>query len=216
MSDSDQPDGFLATPPTGSGPAVLLLHAWWGLNETMRSTATRLADEGFVVFAPDLYHGTVADTINGAEAAMRAMDATRAKADIAAAVDFLRERAGDEGEGIAVVAFSLGASYAMDLAAEPEPVRAAVIFYGAIPGEYGASRAAFLGHFAANDDFEPLEVVEEMEDSLREAGRPATFHIYPGTGHWFFEPDREDAYDAEAASLAWERTVAFLKEQMAA
>jgi dienelactone hydrolase len=50
-----QPDGFLAIPPTGKGSAVLVLHAWWGLNDTMRAFCTRLAESGFVAFAPDLY-----------------------------------------------------------------------------------------------------------------------------------------------------------------
>jgi carboxymethylenebutenolidase len=73
------------------------------------------------------------------------------------------------------------------------------------------SRAAYLGRFAADDPFEPAENVDWLEGVLRRAGRPMTFHRYPGTGHWFVEPDRVDAYNAEAARLAWERTLAFLR-----
>lgn len=61
------PDGYLAIPPTGKGDAVLVLHAWWGLNDTMKAFCTRLAQSGFVAFAPDLYHGKVADNIADAE-----------------------------------------------------------------------------------------------------------------------------------------------------
>jgi dienelactone hydrolase len=103
-----QPQGFLAVPPTGKGSGVLVLHAWWGLNDTMRAFCTRLAEAGFVAFAPDLYHGKVTDTIAGAET---------------------------------------------------------------------------------------------LSDAL--------------TGHWFFEPDRPQAYNQAAASLAWERTLAFLAQNMA-
>jgi carboxymethylenebutenolidase len=61
------PQAFLATPTSGTGPGVLVLHAWWGLNDTMKAFCSRLADAGFVAFAPDLYHGKIADTIPDAK-----------------------------------------------------------------------------------------------------------------------------------------------------
>jgi carboxymethylenebutenolidase len=76
------------------------------------------------------------------------------------------------------------------------------------------ARAAYLGHFAENDDFEPLEWVRTLETRIRAAGREVTFHVYPGTGHWFVEPNRPE-YDAAAADLVWDRTLAFLKAQLA-
>src|SRR5438270_6597466 len=112
-----QPDGYLALPAAGGGSPVLVLHAWWGLNDTIKAVCTRLAEAGFVAFAPDLYHGKVADTIAGAEALAKALDANhlQAKAEIANATTFLDERAGPHNRGIAVMGFSLGASYALDL-----------------------------------------------------------------------------------------------------
>ena len=207
-----QPDGYLAIPTAGKGNAVLVLHAWWGLNDTLKAFCTRLAKSGFVAFAPDLYHGKVADNIPDAEALGRALDANhlQAKADIANATMFLDERAGQT--GLAVIGFSLGAYYALDLAAaDPEHIRSVVLFYGTGGGDYSKSRAAYLGHFAENDEFEPQSNVDELEESLRRAGRPVTFHRYSGTGHWFFEPDRLQAYNQAAASLAWDRTLAFLR-----
>jgi carboxymethylenebutenolidase len=204
--------GFFALPSGGTGPGVLVLHAWWGLNDTIRGVCTRLAAAGFVAFAPDLYHGQVADTIAGAEALGSALDANhqQAKAEIAAAAAVLDRLTG--GAGIGVLGFSLGAYYALDLAAAaPEHIHSVVLFYGSGGGDFSASRAAYLGHFAANDPYEPAENVEALADTLRHAGRQATFHTYPGTGHWFFEPDRADAFDAAAAALAWERTLAFLQ-----
>jgi carboxymethylenebutenolidase len=209
-----QPQGFLAVPPTGKGPGVLVLHAWWGLNDTIKAFCTRLAEAGFVAFAPDLYHGKVADTIAEAETLGQALDANhrQAKAEIAEAAMFLNERVGQAGGGLAVIGFSLGAYYALDLAAaDPEYIHSVVLFYGTGGGDFSNSRAAYLGHFAENDEFEPPANVDELEDSLRQAGRPVTFYSYPGTGHWFFEPDRSQAYNQAAASLAWERTLAFLK-----
>src|SRR5688572_9541869 len=209
MADT-QPDGFLAEPPGGKGPGVLVLHPWWGLNDTMRAFSQRLADAGFVVFAPDLYHGKVADTIDGAEALMEALDSKQAKPEIVEAAKYLRERA--EGSDVAVIGFSLGAYYALDLSnAEPDLVRSVVVFYGTGPDDFSRSRADYLGHFAGNDDFEPRESVDALEQSLKSAGRPVMFHHYDGTGHWFFEPDRMDAYNAAAAALAWSRTLEFLK-----
>ena len=211
-----QPQGFLALPPTGKGPGhgVLVLHAWWGLNDTIKVFCSRLAESGFVAFAPDLYHGKVAADIEDAETLGKALDTNhlQAKADIVDATMFLNERAGQADRGLAVIGFSLGAYYALDLAAaDPEHIGSVVIFYGTGSDDFSNSRAAYLGHFAGDDQFEPESNVNELEESLRAAGGPVTFHRYPGTGHWFFEPDRTEAYNQVAATLAWERTLAFLK-----
>jgi carboxymethylenebutenolidase len=210
----NQPDGFLALPPTGKGPGVLVLHAWWGLNDTFKAFSTRLAGEGFVVFAPDLYHGKVAKTIPEAESIMQTLDTNflQAKAEIAQAALYLGEQVEDASRGLAVVGFSMGAFYALDLAAaDPEHIRSVVLFYGTGGGDFSTSKADFLGHFAGGDVFEPKANIDALEASLKSAGRQVTFHRYPATGHWFFEPDRPDAYNEPAASLAWERTLAFLK-----
>jgi carboxymethylenebutenolidase len=209
-----QPQGFLAVPPTGKGPGVLVLHAWWGLNDTIKAFCRRLSESGFVVFAPDLYHGKVADTIPDAEALGKALDANhlQAKAEIAEATKFLNERVGNAEHDLAVIGFSLGAYYALDLSvADPEHIRSVVIFYGTGVDDFSNSRATYLGHFAEKDEFEPQSNIDSLEESLRQAGRPVTLYRYPDTGHWFFEPDRQQAYDPEAASLAWDRTLEFLK-----
>ena len=212
-----QLEGFLASPPTGKGPGVLVLHAWWGLNDTMKAFCTRLAESGFVVFAPDLYHGKIVDNIADAETLGKALDTNhlQAKAEIADATMFLNERVGQAERGLAVIGFSLGAYYALDLAAaDREHVRSVVIFYGTGGGDFSNSRAAYLGHFAENDEFEPQANVDALEESLKRAGRPVTFYRYSGTGHWFFERDCPQAFNQEAADLAWERTLAFLKDSL--
>lgn len=119
---------------------------------------------------------------------------------------------GQADRGLGVIGFSLGAYYALDLAAaHPEFIRSVVIFCGTGSGGYSTSRAAYLGHFAEEDDFEPQSNVDNLEESLKCAGRPVTFYRYSGTGHWFFEPDRAQAYNQVAASLAWDQTLAFLR-----
>lgn len=209
-----QPDGYLALPSTGQGPGVLVLHAWWGLNDTIKAFCTQLAEAGFVVFAPDLYHGQVADTIADAETLGSTLDANhiRAKAEIAEAVTFLNGRAQQPNRGLAVIGFSLGAYYALDLSAtDPEHIHSVVLFYGTGPADFNNAKAAYLGHFAEGDPYEPPANVDWLEEALKNAGCPVTFYRYPSTGHWFFEPDRPDAYNQSAASLAWDRTLAFLK-----
>jgi carboxymethylenebutenolidase len=178
----------------------------------------RLADHGFVAFAPDLYQGRGADSIADAEILSTAVfeNPDRAKANVAGAAAFLDERTDRSDCGLAVIGFSLGAYFALDLSVTaPEHIRSVVVFYGTRPGDYSRSNAAYLGHFAETDEFEPQAEVDNLEASLERAGRPVTFYRYQGTGHWFFEPDRTQAFNPAAASLAWDRTLAFLKQPAA-
>ena len=210
-----QPEGYLAVPNSGQGTAVLVLHAWWGLNDTIKSVCDRLAQEGFTAYAPDLYHGRIAQTIEEAERLSGAAEAEPIKADIAAAVDFLSQQAATADDKLGVIGFSFGAYFALELAVDmPERIRAVTLFYGTGEADCAGSQAAYLGHFAAQDDYEPAEFVDQLEASLKVAGRPVTFHRYQDVGHWFFEPDRPDAYNQAAAQLAWERTVVFLKDTL--
>ena len=181
----DQSDGYLALPPAGQGNGVLVLHAWWGLNHTIKAFCTQLAESGFVALAPDLYHGKIAEDIPDAETLGKALDANhlQAKAEITDATMFLNERAGQAERGLAVIGFSMGAYYALDLsAADPEHVRSVVIFYGTGAGDFSRSKAAYLGHFAERDEYEPRSNVDDLEEALRRAGRPVTFHVTPARG----------------------------------
>ncbi len=173
-----QPDGYLAIPPGGNGNGVLVLHAWWGLNDTIKAFCNRLAESGFTAFAPDLYHGKVADTIPDAETLGKALDANhlQAKAEIAEATMFLSKHVGQAGHDLAVIGFSLGAYYALDLAAaDPDHIRSVVLFYGTGGGDFSRSRAAYLGHFAEKDQFEPPSNVDDLEETLRRSRPPGDF-----------------------------------------
>ncbi len=214
-----QPQNYLALPPAGKGPGVLVLHAWWGLNDFFRSFCSRLANEGFIALAPDLYKGKIARTIQEAKQLMSEWNEEQdAPPIILSAIDELSKHPAVTGNGLGVVGFSLGAAWSLWLAEKkPDLIRSVVLFYGTNGGggDFRQSKAAFLGHFAENDPYETESVIQELEKNLKGVNRPATFYTSPGTGHWFFEKDRPDAYQAQAAQLAWDRTLAFLKRPLA-
>ena len=210
-SQDGKVSGYLAVPKKGNGPGVLVLHAWWGLNDFFEALCDRFATAGFVAFAPDLYHGATASTRDGAEKLMSRLDQKAASREIVSGVRGLQVHPGVRGKRLGLVGFSMGAFWGLWLAQEhPTDVAALVLFYGTGDGNYGKINADVLGHFAEKDEFEPTASVQELEKLLREGGRNVTIHTYPGTGHWFFENDRTDAYDARAAELAWQRTIPFL------
>jgi carboxymethylenebutenolidase len=214
--------GYLATPDAAMGPGVVVLHAWWGLTQPFRQVCDRLAQAGFVALAPDLYRGKTTATVEEAAALGAALDreVERARGDITGALQSLRRNGATtpaDGRGaFGFVAFSLGGAYALDMSVTlPEEIAAVVTFYATYPSlDYRGAQAAYLCHFAEDDPYESAESVAEMEQALRAAGRPATFYTYPGTKHWFFEANRPDAYNAAAAALAWDRTIAFLNAEL--
>jgi carboxymethylenebutenolidase len=208
--------GYLAVPEAGSGPGVLVCHAWWGLSDFFTGLCDRLAGEGFVALAADMYNGTVVNTIPDAEAAAGKLTAEHAETVAIAALDALLARPEVTGEQAGTIGFSLGGSWAIHLSAiRPEQVGAVVTFYGAGEGDFSNATASYLGHFSPTDEWEPEEWVRGLETSLTEAGRDVTFHWYDGASHWFMEDNRPDAYDAAAAQLAWQRTVDFLRNTLA-
>lgn len=199
-------------PTSGKGPGVLVLHAWWGLNPFFRDLCKRLADEGFVAFAPDLYHGQTAQTVDEATALRSKLKQKAAFEEIITAAETLSSMEAVTDKTISVIGFSLGARFALELSvAKPELIHKVVAFYGNSGLDYSTAKAAYLGHFAEIDPYVSASGVRKLEKSLRAAGRPFALHTYPDTGHWFFESDRSDAYNAPAAQLAWERTLEFLR-----
>ena len=214
--------GYLATPDTATGPGVVVLHAWWGLTEPFRQVCDRLAQAGFIALAPDLYRGKSTNSVEEAEALGSALDQNEQqwRGDIAGALRYLRQHGAAtpaDGRGaFGCAGFSLGGAYALDtsvtLASE---IAAVVVFYDTYPGlEYDRAQAAYLCHYAEDDQVVSAANVAQMEREMHAAGRPATNYTYPGTKHWFLAPNGPDAYDAAAAALAWERTLAFLNTEL--
>jgi carboxymethylenebutenolidase len=204
--------GYLALPSAPDAPGVIVLHAWWGLNPTFKSLCDRLASEGFAAFAPDLNNGKIARTVDEAKQLMPENDDEQRHPIVAAAPDFLRGRPEVRKGPSSVIGFSMGAAWALVLASErPRDIGKVVLFYGNYEGmDVSNIRADVLGHFSNVDEWEPLEGVRATETAMRTTGLKPTFHIYPNKAHWFFEPDRPE-YDPEAAELAWNRTLEFLR-----
>jgi len=208
-------NSYLALPKSGKGAGILVIHAWWGLNDFFKDFCQRLALEGFVTLAPDLYHGKTATTIDEAKQLRSKMKQGQVSADILSAVEHLRGLPATTSKSLGVIGFSLGGHWALWLSLEkPEYIKAVTVFYGTRSADYSQARATYLGHFAESDDWVAASGVKKLEKSLRAANRPVTFYTYEGTGHWFFEKDRKDAYNAKAAQLAWKRTLEFLQTQL--
>jgi len=208
--------GYVVAPDGGSGPGVLVLHAWWGLTPFFRSVCDRLADAGFVALAPDLHgDGRTAQTPDEAEALLASTSADRTANLVAASAATLHGMPATPGTPIGVLGFSMGASWGLWAASRfPELIAAVSLFYGSSDLDLASARAAFQGHFAEHDEFVTDDELVLMEADLRLREQPVEFHRYPGTGHWFVESDRPAAYVESAAELAWDRAVRFLHEHL--
>lgn len=205
---------YLAVPAGGTGPGVLVLHAWWGLTPFFKTLCDRLAEAGFIALAPDLYHGPTAATVAEAQALIDAADSQQIGDTVMAAKDALLKYDGRSGDGLGVIGFSMGGAWTLVAAAyAPEVVRAAVVFYGVAMVDFAKMKAKFMGHYSDVDEWEPLEGIQALEAAMKDAGVDGTFHLYPGRAHWFFEDNRPE-YDAAAAGQAWERTLAFFRQTL--
>jgi carboxymethylenebutenolidase len=197
---------------TEGAPRVAVFHPWWGLNDDVLAYADRLAGHDLFVVAPDLVQSRLATTPEDAEAIATGVDEKHADAVALAAIDRLAPPG--SAARVVTVGFSFGAAWAMWSAAERPAVVGSVVYYGSIQGpSLGRAHVPVLGHFAESDPYEPDESVAAFERALREAGREAVIHRYPGTGHWFAEPSR-DAFRREAAQRAFDRTVAFVRQRL--
>ena len=210
--------GYLAVPDSGRGPGVVVLQEWWGLVPQIKGVCDRLASEGFVALAPDLYHGEMAEhtEMDRAGELMTSLPLDRAARDMSAAVDHLLSLDATTGDAVGVTGFCMGGMLTLLIAArEGDRVAAAVPFYGAPLGDgapdWSGLTAAVEGHLAANDDFFPPEAISALGAELRETGRDVVFHVYEGTGHGFANEENPlGTWDEAAAATAWVRTVAFL------
>ncbi|MDP9316288.1 MAG: dienelactone hydrolase family protein [Chloroflexota bacterium] len=159
--------------------------------------------------------GKIAHTVQEAEELNSERNVEETAMTLLRALEYVQQLPSVNRAGLGVVGWSLGAFWTIRLSAMvPDAIRAAVLFYGTGETDFGQAKAAFLGHFAEQDPWEPLDDVRQMETAMRQAGVQLTLHIYPEVGHWFFEDDRREHYDPAAAVLAWQRTIEFLRAHL--
>ena len=216
VKDQIQAKAYLAMPKQETAPGVLVFHAWWGLNEFARQFADRVSHEGFIALAPDYYGGEIASSIDQAKTLKSKYDRVYIYALAKQALQDLTAIETVQPKEVAVIGFSLGCGPALELArSKPDAVRAVVLFYGTGGGKFDSARADFLGHFVEGDQWGAhARKVSALEGRLLKSKGKMEFHTYPHTKHWFFESDRLDAYNKEAAEEVWGLTRRFLKKEL--
>lgn len=209
--------GFLATPATPHAPGLVLIQEWWGLVSHIKDVATRAAAEGFVVLAPDLYHGEQAKSPDRAGKMLMALDIPRAAEEILAAGDYLAAQPAVEPKRVGVMGFCMGGQLALYAAQEyPQRFGAAVDFYGIHPNvkvDPARVTVPVLLHFAERDKSVPVDSARSFAARLIEGKGPVEVHYYDAD-HAFFNDTRPEVYNEEGAELAWQRTLAFLRHHL--
>jgi carboxymethylenebutenolidase len=223
LSNQTEASGYLVKPSKGSGPGVLVIQEWWGLDSGIKTMTDRLGAAGFVAFAPDLYHGELAqhDEMDKAAQLMQKLPPHRAARDMSAAVDYLANHPAVTGHGIGVVGFCMGGMLSFIIAANrPDKVKAVVAFYGFPQGpaepDWTKLAASVRGHMAERDNSFTPEGARALEQKLRDMGKDVQFTIHPGTGHAFMGPHNAlGTLDQALADRIWPGVVTFLKEKLA-
>jgi carboxymethylenebutenolidase len=201
--------------PEGKGPfpALVVIHEWWGLNDWVKDQASRLADQGYVTLAVDLYRGKVATTPDEAHEIMRGVPPDRAARDLHAAVEFLRSQPNVRKDRIGSIGWCMGGGYSLDVALQEPTLTAAVINYGHLATDAASLKkinASILGIFGGQDRGIPVDDVKKFEQALKQQGNRIEIVIYPDAGHAFENPNNKAGYRADDAADAWKHTTTFL------
>ena len=203
--------GFLAVPDKdGKHPAMIVIHEWWGLNDWVKEQAEKLAAEGYVSLAVDLYRGKTATDAGEAHELMRGLPQDRAIKDLKAAFDYLEARPDVKKESIGAIGWCMGGGLAVQLAVHEPRLKACVVNYGALPTDPGDLQnigAPILGNFGALDKGITPDDVKAFQVSMTKLRRFVSLKIYDNAGHGFENPNNASAYRPEAAADAWRRTL---------
>jgi carboxymethylenebutenolidase len=218
-SNGGQAHGYLAVPQSGSGPGVIVVQEWWGLDDHIAGIVDRLAAEGFVALAPDLFGGRVAHDSDEAGQMMQQLPAEQAARDLGGAVDYLLGLDSVTSDKVGAVGFCMGGGFVLVLAAQQgDKIGAAVPFYGVgqgVPDSYSGITAPVQGHYGEQDAFYPVDQARAQETQMRRETQSTVEFFYYPAGHAFHnDKDRMGTYDAESARLSWTRAVQFLHEHL--
>jgi carboxymethylenebutenolidase len=205
--------------PQGKGPfpALVVIHEWWGLNDWVKEEASKLADQGYVALAIDLYRGKVATTPDEAHQIMRGVPNDRANRDLLAASGYLRSEKNVDPARVGSIGWCMGGGYSLDLAIADPKLKAAVINYGHLASDdatLNKINAAILGIFGGQDKGIPVDDVKKFESQLKALGKPVEIHIFPDAGHAFENPNNKQGYRADDAAQAWKLTTEFLAKYL--
>jgi carboxymethylenebutenolidase len=201
--------------PAGKGPfpAIIVIHEWWGLNDWVKEQASKLADQGYVALAVDLYRGKVATTPDMAHELMRGVPEDRAKRDLHAAFEFLAAQPNVKKDRIGSIGWCMGGGYSLDVALQEPTLAATVINYGHLATDADAMKkinAPILGSFGGQDQGITPDDVHKFEAGMKQLGKTIDVKIYDDAGHAFENPNNKGGYRADDAADAWKRTVDFL------
>jgi carboxymethylenebutenolidase len=201
--------------PAGKGPfpAIIVIHEWWGLTDWVKDQAAKLADEGYVALAVDLYRGKVATTRDTAHELMSGTPEDRVKRDLHAAFEFLQSQPNVKKNRIGAIGWCMGGGYSLDVALQEPTLAADVINYGHLATDEEALRrinAPILGLFGALDTGIPPHDVKKFGETLDQMGKKVDIKIYDDAGHGFENPTNTEAYNIADAADAWKRIVSFL------
>jgi carboxymethylenebutenolidase len=216
-SGGDRVKGYLAEPPSGRGPGVLVIQEWWGLVDHIRDVCDRFAREGFVALAPDLYRGETASDPDRAGRLMMGLEIPRAARDLDGTVKALLDQPSVDGAKVGAVGFCMGGQLALFAATRNPRIGAVVDFYGVHPNvklDLSGLQASVLGIFAERDAFVTPAVAHKLAADLEAAGKSVHREVYPGVDHAFMNDSRPDVYDAKAAARAWSQALAFLRAEL--
>ena len=206
--------GYLVEPADElDHPGLVIIQEWWGLVPHIKDVAERLGHEGFVVLAPDLYHGKASEEPDEARKLAMALDRDRAVSEIEAAARHVIARGEVRPKKVGVVGWCMGGGLALSTAASSPLFGACVSFYGRPLSESDTARIAcpVLGLYGENDHGIPVAAVREFEAALQKTRVAHGVHIYPGAGHAFFNDSRPEAYNPAAAADAWSRTISWFR-----
>jgi carboxymethylenebutenolidase len=204
--------GLLTLPKAGKGSAIMLLPAWWGLNDFFITLSQRLTRNGYVVWISDYYGEKSASSIKEAYKFKANLNQKKVFTTLLNTIEYLRKSDFVTRKTISIIGFSMGARFALELSEiKPKSISEVVIFYGTSILDYAKARAAYQGHFAENDEWFAASGVEKLRKILQKRGREVEFYTYKGTQHWFFEGNCKDRYKPKEANLAWKRTMGFLE-----
>lgn len=201
--------------PQGKGPfpGIVVIHEWWGLNDWVKGQASKLADQGYVTLAVDLYRGKVATTPEVAHELMRGVPEDRAKRDLHAAVVFLSSQPNVNKSRLGSIGWCMGGGYSLDVALQEPALTADVINYGHLatePESLAKIDASILGIFGGKDQGIVVDDVKKFEQALKKQGKKVEIVIYPEAGHGFQNPNNKDGYRPDDTADAWKRTINFL------